>query len=48
MVAMGQASLAVEPLRSVMHHFPTFNPHTDYTGLFVPKTSYYNSTVWMG
>jgi len=48
MLAMGQAGLAVEPLRAVMHHFPTFNPHTDYTGLFVPKKSYYNSTVWMG
>mmetsp|Transcript_49864 Transcript_49864/g.131493 ORF Transcript_49864/g.131493 Transcript_49864/m.131493 type:complete len:140 (-) Transcript_49864:281-700(-) len=48
MIAMGQAGLGIEPLRVILQTFPTFNPHTDYTGLMVPKTSYYNSTVWIG
>jgi len=47
MIAMGQVGLARDSLKKVLLAFPTFNPHTDYTAVMIPKSGYYNSTIWM-
>ena len=48
MRAMGQAALSEEALWRVLKHFPTFNEHTDYSAVIVPRAATYNATVWMG
>ena len=46
MSQMGQAHVSVAGILSVMETWPTFNHHTDYTGLFVPFNGTYISVVW--
>lgn len=48
MNAMGQEKLNTTNLLEVMHTWPVYNHHTDYTGMFVPSASSYSSVVWLG
>lgn len=47
MKAMTQAKIGNETMMQIMTTVPVFNPHTDYTGIFVPATDSYQSGVWM-
>ena len=46
MDALTSKGVDASSMYSVMLQWPTFNPHTDYTGIFSPRRGYYNSTVW--
>ena len=40
------AGINATSVAEVMHVWPTFNHHTDYTGVFSPSTGAYSSVVW--
>mmetsp|Transcript_27789 Transcript_27789/g.41114 ORF Transcript_27789/g.41114 Transcript_27789/m.41114 type:complete len:418 (-) Transcript_27789:202-1455(-) len=44
--ALTQANVNATSIASIMHQWPTFNFHTDYTGIFNPSTGSYSSIVW--
>ena len=46
MDALTSKGVDASSIYDIMLQWPTFNPHTDYTGVFSPKLGYYNSTVW--
>lgn len=46
MKAVGQAGVGIEQMLTVMETWPTFNHHTDYTGVYSPFNSTYISMVW--
>jgi hypothetical protein len=49
MAAIGQQNLTTTLLKeNVMKVWPTYNHHTDYTGIFSAADGTYESYVWMG
>eukprot|EP01001_Neometanema_parovale_P006095 NODE_2476_length_1413_cov_22.419380_g2354_i0.p1 GENE.NODE_2476_length_1413_cov_22.419380_g2354_i0~~NODE_2476_length_1413_cov_22.419380_g2354_i0.p1 ORF type:complete len:398 (-),score=99.60 NODE_2476_length_1413_cov_22.419380_g2354_i0:152-1345(-) len=47
MKKMGQKGVNEANLLEVMKTWPTFNPHTDFTGVFCPAKSLYTSMYWV-
>jgi len=48
MEAMGRGGVNNLTLYATMKTWPVFNHHTDYTGVFSPALTQYNSIVWLG
>ena len=46
MDALGQAGVDAAGMLGVMKQWPTFNHHTDYTGVFSAANNIYNSMTW--
>lgn len=46
--ALGRANITEDSMYSVMTRWPTFNPHTDHTVVFVVRDGVYNAHVWRG
>ncbi len=44
--ALTPAGVNASSIASVMHVWPTFNHHTDYTGVFSPSAGAYSSVTW--
>lgn len=47
MAALGQSGVSVDGLFGVITEWPTFNTHTDFSGIFSPADGTYNSYVWI-
>jgi hypothetical protein len=47
MKALGQANVGASGMKKVMSTWPTFNHHTDYTGVFAAFNGTYTSGYWM-
>eukprot|EP01059_Diplonema_ambulator_P011220 TRINITY_DN21178_c0_g1_i1.p1 TRINITY_DN21178_c0_g1~~TRINITY_DN21178_c0_g1_i1.p1 ORF type:complete len:450 (+),score=107.79 TRINITY_DN21178_c0_g1_i1:64-1350(+) len=46
--AVGRAGMNESSMFGIMTQWPTFNPHTDHTAVFIVKDGVYNTTVWFG
>ena len=46
MAALGQANVGIPGVTGVMSTWPTFNHHTDYTGVFAAFNGTYESHIW--
>lgn len=47
MKALTQANVNPESMVGIMSAWPTFNHHTDFTGVFAPWNSTYMAYVWL-
>jgi len=47
MKAMGRSNVGMGSMTKIMETWPTFNHHTDYTGVFAPFNGTYTSGYWM-